>query len=54
MIVKQTRILFECTDILALRIECEDSRNERTLRLTGDEGIPDDCPMCKKPRWIRS
>ena len=36
MMVKETRILFECMDILALRIECKGCGNEITLRLASD------------------
>ena len=52
MLVKQTRVIFEVKDVLAIRVECKNCANEIALRLNSDKSIPDDCPMCRCSQWI--
>ena len=50
--VKETRIAFEVKDIVAFRVQCKKCCSEITLRLDSDKGSPDECPMCKEPKWV--
>ncbi len=49
--VKETRLIFDVTDIKALRIKCKRCLNELAMRLESEHGIPDDCPVCRTSNW---
>ena len=48
--VKQTRIIFELGDIVAIRIQCTECKGEILIRLDADHHhVPERCPHCDDP-----
>ena len=52
MMVKQTRLLATASDVVAVRLECRGCGNALLLDVPNNRDLPDDCPLCKAPRWL--